>query len=117
MATFSTRILSASTDGRGIAIAATATPGTLLHTATAVVGEQDEVYLWVDNTTLGALTLTVEFGGVTTADHLVSALSIPPNSQSILICEGMLLQNGLVVRAFASAAGLNIFGRVHRIVP
>jgi hypothetical protein len=46
MPTFSRQLLSGSTNGREIPVAATATPGTLLHTGVTGTTAFDEVYLW-----------------------------------------------------------------------
>src|SRR5574341_2533555 len=102
MATYSRQLLSGSTNGRAIPVAATATPGTLLHTAISGTSAFDEVYVWVTNVTTAAATLTLEWGGVTDpGDHMVKAFSIPANSPPIPIITGQVLQNGLVVRAFS----------------
>lgn len=117
MATYSRILLSGSTNGRAIPVVATATAGTLLHTAVAGTSSVDEVWLWVSNVTGSAATLTIEWGGVTDpGDHMVKALSIPPNSPPIPVALGICLQNGLVVRAFSgTASALNITGFVNRI--
>ena len=117
MATFSRRLLSGSTNGRAIPVAATATPGTTIHTAVAGTSDIDEIYLWVSNVTGSAATLTLEYGGVTDpGDHLVKAYSIAANSLPVLIADGLPLQNGLLVRAFSgTGSALNITGYVNRI--
>lgn len=117
MATFSRRLLSGSTNGRVIPVAATATPGTTIHTAVSGTSDIDEIYLWAANVTGSAATLTVEYGGVTDpGDHLVKAYSIAANSLPVLIADGLPLQNGLVVRAFSgTGSALNISGYVNRI--
>jgi hypothetical protein len=117
MADYSRQLLSGSTNGRNIPVVAVATPGTLLHTAIAGTTAYDEIYLWVQNVTGAAATLTIEFGGVTDpGDHLVKQYSIPANSPPIPIATGQVLQNGLVVRAFSgTASALNISGYVNRI--
>ena len=117
MATYSRQLLSGSTNGRVIPVAATATPGTLIHTAIAGTTSFDEIYLWVSNVTAAAATLTIEFGGVTDpGDHISKAVSIPANSPPINVLAGQVLQNALVVRAFSgTASALNISGYVNRI--
>jgi len=117
MATYSRVLLSGSTDGKPIPVAATATPGTLLHTAQSGSTGFDEVYLWVSNVTGSAATLTLEWGGVTDpGSHLVKALSIAANSGPTAVAVGQCLNNAAVVRAFSgTASALNITGFVNRI--
>lgn len=117
MPTFTRLVLSGSTNGRPIPVAATATPGTMLHTAAGVLGASDEVYLWASNVTGTAATLTIEWGGVTDpGDHICKALSIPANSGPTLVAGGIALANGLLIRAFSgTASALNITGYVNRI--
>lgn len=117
MPSYSRQLLSGSTNGREIPVAAVATPGTLLHTALPGSTGFDEVYLWASNVTGAAATLTIEWGGVTDpGDHMVKQLSIPANSPPIPIATGQVLNNGLVVRAFSgTASAINISGYVNRI--
>jgi hypothetical protein len=117
MATYSRQLLSGSTNGREIPVAATATPGTLIHTAIAGVVAFDEIYLWASNVTGAAATLTLEWGGVLDpGDHLVKAVSIPANSPPIPIATGQNLNNALVLRAFSgTASAINVGGYVNRI--
>lgn len=117
MATYSRILLSGSTSGRPIPVVATATAGTLIHTAVAGAVAYDEVYMWVSNVTGTAATLTIEWGGVTDpGDHSVKAVSIPANSPEIPIMTGQVMNGGLVVRAFSgTASALNITGYVNRI--
>lgn len=107
MATYTRALLSGSTDGQPVKIAATATPGTTVHTAVAGSASWDEVYLWVTNTDTVARTVTVEWGGTTDPDNLVvKALSLPPSSGPIPLITGLVLNNGKVVKVFASAANV-----------
>ena len=117
MATYSKLLLSGSTNGRVIPVAATATPGTLLHTAVAGTTSFDEIYLWASNVTGSPVALTIQWGGVTDpGDHLVKTYTIPAYSPPIPLATGQLLNNGLVVRAFAAtASAINIAGFVNRI--
>ena len=110
-------LLSGSTNGRQIPVAATSTPGTTIHTAVTGTTSFDEIYLWVANVTSTDRNLTIEWGGVLApGDHLISVVSIPANCPRFNICTGEVLNNGLIVRAFASAANaLNIGGYVNRI--
>ena len=117
MATFSREKLSGSTNGKSVKIAATATPGTTVHTAVAGTTSWDEIYVWITNTSANAVALTIEFGGVTDPDNLiVKGLSIPANSPPIPIITGQMLQNGLVVSMFAGTANVLLAtGYVNRI--
>ena len=117
MSSYSKQLLSGSIDGKGIPVAATATPGTLIHTAIAGAVSFDEVYLWASNVTGSAATLTLEWGGVTDpGDHMVKQYSIPANSAPTPIATGQVLNNGLVVRAFSgTASAINLSGFANRI--
>ena len=117
MATYSRVLLSGSTNGRVVPVAAVATAGTLIHTAIAGTASFDEIYLWASNVTAAAATLTLEWGGVTDpGDHLTKAVSIPANSPPIPIATGQVLNNGLVLRAFSgTASAINVGGYVNRI--
>lgn len=107
MATYSRILLSGSTSGRPIKVAATATPGTAVHTAIAGAVSYDEVYLWATNTDSSTRTITVEFGGTTDPDDLiVKSYSIPANSPPIPIVTGQVLNGGVLVKAFASSANV-----------
>lgn len=119
MATFSKNILSGSTDGRGILVAATATPGTLIHTGPTVVTSFDEIWMYAQNTSASAVKLTVEWGGVTAPnDHI--EFTVPAESGLYLVAPGLVIKGNataLVVRAFAATASvLSIHGYVNKIV-
>lgn len=110
------RKLSASSDGRGIKVGATATPGTLIHTALSNIAanEWDEVWIEAVNTSGAAVKLTVEWGGTTSPDDLIE-ITIPAESGFTEIIPGHVLQNGREVRAFAATADvIVIHGYVNR---
>lgn len=110
------QLLSGSTSGRPIKIAATATAGTLLHTATNTGGEFDEVYIWIVNTDTTARKVTIELGGVTSPDDLIEE-TIQPEEGLALVVPGATLNGGVVVRAFAASADVLLaVGYVNRIV-
>lgn len=107
--------LSQSTNGRPIAIAAAnAGAADTVHATPAGLETIDEIWLWANNPTAAEITVTLCFGGVTAADQLTVA--IPANTTQQLL-PGFPLQNALLVKAFASAAGLNVGGFVNRITP
>jgi hypothetical protein len=117
MPTYSKQLLSGSTNGKGIKVAATATAGTLIHTAVTGTSSLDEIWLYAHNTSSAAVKLTLEWGGVAAPDDHVEINIGAEGTGMILIAPGILLQNGLIVRAFAATANvINIFGYVNRIV-
>ena len=119
MAVFNKNILSGSTNGRGILVAATATAGTLIHTGPTVTGSLDEIWIYAKNTSATAVKLTLEWGGVTAPnDHI--EFTVPAEAGLYLIAPGLLIKgNGtaLIVRAFAATASVvTIHGYVNQIV-
>lgn len=115
MAQITKRLLSGSTNGRGIKIAATATPGTLLHTAVTGTSDFDEIWIYVVNSSATDRQVTIEFGGVTDPDDQVEYTVIAQDGLYLVI-PGLLLNNGVVVRAFGAVADVLVcYGYVHRI--
>ena len=114
MANYTRVLLSGSTNGRGIKVVQTATAGTTIHTAVAGTTDMDEVWLWAENNHTAAVTLTLEWGNASTDDNIV--VTIPPKSGLYLVAPGLMLQNGLSVRAFAGTANVIIIhGYVNRL--
>ena len=114
MATFEKLILSGSTNGRAVKIVATATAGTLLHTAHAT--DLDEVWVWAFNSDTTARKLTLEVGGVLVDDTLEQ--TIPPESGLVLVIPGLILTGSVVLRAFCATANVVMcVGYVNRISP
>lgn len=110
------RALSGSVDGKGIKIAATGSPGTLIHTAltSKAANEWDEVYLKAANTSASPVKLTLQWGGTADPDDTIE-ITLPPEAGLIEVVPGLLLQNGAVVRAFAATANaVVVHGYVNR---
>ena len=110
------RGLSASSDGRGIKVGTTGTPGTLIHTAPSNVAshEWDEVVIRAVNTSGSPVKLTVEWGGTNAPDDLVE-MTIPAEDGFTEVIPGHVLQNGREVRAFAATADVIVLhGFVNR---
>jgi len=109
------RKLSASKDGRGIKVTATASPGTLVHEALSSIAanEWDEVWVRAVNTSGSPVKFTLEWGGTTTDDQI--EVTIPGEDGFHDVIPGHVLQNGKQVRAFAATAGVLIMhGFVNR---
>jgi hypothetical protein len=117
MSTAKKRLLSGSTDGKAIKVVATATAGTTIHTAVAgtTAGTYDEIWLWAYNGNTADVTLTLEFGGATVPDQNI-IINIPFKSGLIPLVPGLILQNSMVIKAFAATANvITIIGFVNTI--
>lgn len=118
MATFDKLTLSGSTDGRPILVAATATPGTTIHTASSTATVYDEVWLYATNNDGSSISLSIEFGGTTSPNDIIK-LSVPAQSGLFLLVPGLVLKGNatpLVIKAFAATANkISISGWVNRI--
>ena len=113
MATFSKQLLSGSTSGKGILVAATATAGTTIHTAHATA--LDEVWLYAVNTSTSAVKLTIEWGEVTAPNGNIE-VTVLPEAGLLTIVSGLILTGGLLVRAFAATTNVIVMhGFVNRI--
>ena len=62
---------SASTQGKAIKVAATATPGTTIHATGTSATIVDRLYLWAQNNHTADVVVTVECGGVASPDNLM----------------------------------------------
>lgn len=101
------RKLTGSIDGKPIKLQDTATPGTTIHTAVSgtTAGTYDEIWLFAYNGHTAAVTLTIEFGGASVPDqNIICTLASKSGLQ--LVVPGLILQNGLIVRAFASTVNV-----------
>jgi hypothetical protein len=117
MATVVKRKLSGSTDGKAIKVVQTGTAGDTIHTAVAgtTAGTFDEIWLWAYNGHTTAVALTIEFGGNAVPDQNI-IMTIPPKSGLVPVVPGFILQNGMVVKAFAALANvITINGFVNSI--
>ena len=114
MATYSKELLSASTNGKAIKVTATATAGTLIHTAVAGTSSLDEIWLYAVNSSASLVKLTLEWGEATAPDGNIEQ-NVPAESGLMLLVPGLVLQNGLTVKAFAGTGSvITIAGYVNR---
>lgn len=121
MATFSKLALQpagTTGDGLGILVAATATAGTAIHTASSASATIDEVWLYGYNNHSASILLTIEYGGVTAPKDVIKQTLTAQNGLVLLVA-GLIVQgnsSAKVVRAFAATASqISIFGYVNRI--
>lgn len=118
MATFSKQVLSGSTDGKAILVAATSTPGTTIHTASTTTTTLDEVWLYAVNTSSSDVKLTIEWGEATAPNGNIE-YTVKAENGLYLIVPGLILKGNataLVVKAFAATTNvIAIHGYVNRI--
>lgn len=119
MATFAKTILSGSTDGKGILVAQTASPGTTIHTGSTTAAHLHEIWLYAVNYDTTARKLTVQWGGTTAGTDDIE-LTVPAESGLVLVAPGLLLKGNAtpnVVRAYAATGtAIVIHGFVHTII-
>ena len=118
MATFTKNHLSASTDGRMIKVAATATAGTTIHTGPTNTAHFHEVWLYAVNSDSTDRKLTIEWGGVSSPDDLIE-FTVKAENGLYLMVPGLVLQgnaSALLVRAFCATTNVvSIAGYVNEI--
>jgi len=115
MATYAKQLLSGSTNGKGIKVVATATAGTTIHTAVSGTSDLDELWIYAVNSDSSDVKLTLEWGEATAPDGNIEQ-TVPAESGLMLLTPGLLLQNSLVLKAFAGSANvIVIHGYCNRI--
>ena len=121
MATFAKQLLSGSTQGRAIKVAATTSgsAGTTIHTTGSSSSVLDELWLYATNSSASAVVLTIQWGGTTAVDHEIK-LTIPANAGLTLIVPGLPITGtgsaGNTVAAYAGTSNvITISGYIHRI--
>lgn len=118
MATFAKNVLSGSTNGKGIRVVQTSSPGTTVHTGSTSTSVIDEVWLYAQNSDTSPRKLTVQWGGTASPDDTIE-LTLEPESGLVLVAPGLPLggaATALVIRAFAATADvITIHGFVNRI--
>lgn len=119
MANYTRQLLSGSTNGKPIKIAATSIgSATPIHTALTGTSGFDEVYIWFNNSDASAdHQITVAWGGVTDPDHVIQrTISLSKSGVGVLLVPGYVLQNALICSAFADTTNvINATGYVNRI--
>ena len=121
MATFTKVLLSGSSQGKAIKIAATTSGsnGTTLHATGTSSSVIDELWLYAYNSTSAAVGLTIQWGGITAVDNEYK-LSIPATSGLTLVVPGLILTGdgttATTTRAYAGTTNvITISGYVNRI--
>ena len=117
MATFTKQLLSESDYGKSIDVTADAHGSAVtIHQAVSGTSSLDEVWLYCQNVQTGDVLLTLTWGDATSEEDGYIKVTIPGQSGLIQVVPGLLLQNSLYIKAFASVANkLMIHGFVNRI--
>ena len=111
MATFSKLALQpAGTTGTGLGVlvAATATAGTAVHTASTTATTIDEIWLYAVNSSASSVKLTIEWGEATAPNGNIE-VTVLPEAGLVTVIPGLVLQGNAtakVVRAFAGTANV-----------
>lgn len=110
------RILSGSTNGRGVKITSTtAASGNVIHTTVtgSVATTFDELYLYAVNLATTDKLVTLNYGGTASGDKI--PFTVPTRDGLFALVQGGRLNGGVVVRAYAaSACTVVIHGSVNR---
>jgi len=116
MATFSKVLLSGSTDGKAILVSGTATgSANTIHTAGSGTTNRDEIWIYAVNTSATNTKLTIEYGETTSPNGHIE-VTVLAEAGAVCIVPGFLLQNSLVVKAFAATTNvIASHGFVNRI--
>lgn len=119
MATFSKQILSGSTNGAPIKVAATASTGTTVHATGTSNSILDEIWLYAYNSAASSVVLTIQYGGTTSPDNDIK-ITMPSQSGLTLVLPGLLLRGtgsaATTVYAYAGTANvITLSGYVNRV--
>jgi hypothetical protein len=121
MATFTKVLLSGSTNGKAIKVAATTSGsnGTTVHATGTSSSIIDELWLYAYNSSSSPVVLTIQWGGITAVDNEYK-ISIPSTSGLTLIVPGLILTGdgttATTTRAYAGTTNvITVSGYVNRI--
>ena len=108
-------LLSGSINGQPILINSSASnAATPLHTSITSSAAFDEIYIYATNNSNFSTTLTLCWGGTGSANQL--PVGISSGVGRTCVCDGVLLNNGLIAYAYATSTGsILIDGFVNRI--
>lgn len=119
MASFTKNKLSASTDGKAILIANTASAGTTIHTGSSNASVKEEIWLYAVNTDTTDKKITVEWGSNTSPTDFIEFVVKPENGLYLIVPGLMLVGNATTaptVKVWANVANVvSIHGYIHTI--
>jgi hypothetical protein len=120
-ATFSKVLLSGSTNGKAVKVAATATAGTTIHATGTSATILDEIWIYAVNSSASSVKLTIEWGEATAPDGNIE-VTVLPEAGLVTIIPGLVLSGtgsaATTVKAFAGTTNvIMLSGYVNRITP
>ena len=120
-ATFSKVLLSGSTYGKAVKVAATATAGTTIHATGTSATILDEIWIYAVNSSASSVKLTIEWGEATAPDGNIE-VTVLPEAGLVTIIPGLVLSGtgsaATTVKAFAGTTNvIMLSGYVNRITP
>ena len=119
--TFSKVLLSGSTYGKAVKVAATATAGTTIHATGTSATILDEIWIYAVNSSASSVKLTIEWGEATAPDGNIE-VTVLPEAGLVTIIPGLVLSGtgsaATTVKAFAGTTNvIMLSGYVNRITP
>ena len=100
------KLLSGSANGKPIKVTSTTTGAAdTIHTAVAGASNIDLIDVYATNNSASAVDVSLGWGGVT-ADETIGPISIPADAGPVKIADKFMLQNGLIVKAWAGSANV-----------
>ena len=117
--TFSKVLLSGSTNGKAVKVAATATAGTTIHATGTSATILDEIWIYAVNSSASSVKLTIEWGEATAPDGNIE-VTVLPEAGLVTIIPGLVLSGtgsaATTVKAFAGTTNvIMLSGYVNRI--
>jgi len=111
-----TVVFSGSTRGRPIQITGTTTgTANTIHAATTTTGQLDRVFIFLTNTSVSAVIVTIEFGTTGLGNE---AYIVVPAKETVLAVDGAVLGGAATdtIKAYAATGSVvNVLGRVERL--
>lgn len=105
--------LSQCVNGAPIAVAATSSPGTILHTSSGTPTQNDELFVYACNTGTATTNLFFQLAG--TGSNNVIVNTIPASGGLSLQIPGCIITSGQSLRAYASVTNnINVVGYYQR---
>lgn len=116
MPTITKQLLSGSVNGKSILVAATTSgSATPIHTAVSGTSSIDEIYLYAYNDATSSLQLSILWGSTTEPNDVIRS-TIPAQSSRTLLMDGRLLQNNLIIKAYAAVGNwITVDGFINNI--